>query len=242
MSHFARFAVWAMVVESLIGRPATAAEKPQAPPKVRVACIGDSITQGAGLEDRAKDSYPAQLQNLLGDGYQVTNLGVGSCTLIRKGSPNVWRTLKRIQATNLNPDIVVISLGTNDTCGGSRKCWNHKDDFPKDYRDLIDALRALPSKPRIWICAPTPMVLKTPGLADKRKKDLTDRSSRLQELIGVIKEIVKEKKVGFIDLNTPLADKPELFKEGDGVHLTKAGYRAIAELVHKGMKESLAEK
>jgi sialate O-acetylesterase len=234
--------VWAVVLASVIGHPAGGAEKTQAPPKLRVACIGDSITQGAGVEDRAKDSYPTQLQTLLGDGYDVINLGVGSCTLIRKGSPNVWRTLKRIRATNVNPDIVVISLGTNDTCGGSRKCWSHKDDFPNDYRDLIDELRALSSKPRIWICAPTPMVLETPGLADKRKKDLTDRGLRLQELISVIKEIVKEKKVGFIDLNTPLADKPELFKEGDGVHLTKAGYRAIAALVHKGLKESLAEK
>ena len=30
--------------------------------KVRVACIGDSITYGLGLANREKDSYPAQLQ------------------------------------------------------------------------------------------------------------------------------------------------------------------------------------
>jgi lysophospholipase L1-like esterase len=208
--------------------------------KVRVACIGDSLTQGAGVEDQARDSYPAQLQRMLGDGYDVTNLGVGSCTLIRKGSPNVWRTLKRVEAANPGPDIVVISLGTNDTCGGSRKCWKHKDDFPGDCRDLVDALRALPSKPRIWLCAPTPMVLETPGLEAGRKNDLSERIPRLRELIGVIKAIAEEKKTGFIDLNTPLSARPELFKEKDGVHLRKEGYAVVAGLVHQALRAGAA--
>jgi len=219
----------------------TAEDPKSAAQKIRVACVGDSITAGARMADRAKDSYPAQLQLLLGDRYEVTNLGVGSCTLIRKGSPNVWKTLRRIQATKLKPDIVVVSLGTNDTCGRPRNCWSHKDDFSRDCRELIDQLRALPSKPRVWICVPTPMVLETPGLNTKRVKDLQQRGPRLRELIGFIKEVVQEKKVDFIDLNTPLADKPEFFWEGDGVHPNKAGYRAIAELVHKALLEEKRE-
>ena len=35
--------------------------------RVRVACIGDSITYGSGIEARDRNSYPAQLQQLLGD-------------------------------------------------------------------------------------------------------------------------------------------------------------------------------
>lgn len=34
--------------------------------KIKVACIGNSITYGYTIEDRDKDSYPAQLQALLG--------------------------------------------------------------------------------------------------------------------------------------------------------------------------------
>ncbi len=207
----------------------TTAENAPPPRPLRVACIGDSTTQGAGVTNRAIESYPARLQALLGDTYEVTNLGVGSCTLIRKGSPNVWATLRRMQKQPIHPDLVVVSLGINDTCGGSRKCWNHKNDFPGDYRDLIDELRALPTKPRIWICAPTPMVVEMPGLTPNRVKDLKERSARLQELIGVIRQIAKEKDVGFIDLNKPLADHPELFT--DGVHLNGPGYRRMAELV-----------
>ena len=120
--------------------------------KIKVACIGDSITFGARLEDADKDSYPAQLQVLLGDNYDVENFGVGGCTLIRKGEPNVWTQLAKIRESK--PDIVIISLGTNDTCGGTRACWDHKNDYPDDYRDLIDTLRTFSSDPQIFLCAP----------------------------------------------------------------------------------------
>jgi len=225
--------VLALIVGLASASVAQEAEK-QERDEIRITCVGDSITFGARLKKRSADSYPAQLQVLLGDDYKVTNLGVGSCTLIRKGRPNVWKQIERIRGTN--PDIIVISLGTNDTCGGRRKCWDHKDEFPGDCRDLIDTLRSLPSKPKIWICAPTPMVLETPGLSSKRKEDLEVRKPRLQELITAIREVAAGKETGFIDLNTPLADRPELFTEKDGVHPNKAGYRAIAKLVHKELE------
>jgi len=214
--------------------PSAMAEQPSE--RIRIACVGDSITHGARLKNRATDSYPAQLQRLLGDGVEVTNFGVGSCTLIRKGRPNVWSQLGKIE--KVNPDVVIVSLGTNDTCGGRRRCWDHKDEFPADCRDLIDALRAFPSKPTVWLCAPAPMVLETPGLSTKRKADLETRKPRLQELIAVVKAVANEKKVGLIDLNTPLAGRPELFTEADGVHPNQAGYLAVAELVAKALQDT----
>jgi len=217
--------------------PSAMAEQPEEPSeRIRIACVGDSITHGARLKNRATDSYPAQLQRLLGDGVEVTNFGVGSCTLIRKGRPNVWSQLGRIEKSN--PDVVIVSLGTNDTCSGARRCWDHKDEFPADCRDLIDSLRAFPSKPTVWLCAPTPMVLETPGLSTKRKADLETRKPRLQELIAVVKAVAKEKKVGLIDLNTPLDGRPELFTEADGVHPNQAGYLAVAELVAKALQDT----
>lgn len=207
--------------------------------KIKVACIGDSITYGARLEDRDKHSYPAQLQVLLGADYTVQNFGIGSCTLIRKGKPNVWTQLTKI--SEANPDIIIISLGTNDTCGmgtcGDRKCWEYKDEYEGDYRDLIDFLKELPSKPQIWICAPSPMVLETPELSFERVEGLTVRKPRLQELIGYVKKVAKDKNVGFIDLNTPFSHKPELFTEKDGVHPNRKGYYAIAELVYQEIEK-----
>ncbi|MFT7031600.1 MAG: acyl-CoA thioesterase-1 [Cyclobacteriaceae bacterium] len=207
--------------------------------KIKVACVGDSITFGARLEDPLADSYPAQLQKLLGEKYEIKNFGVGGCTLIRKGRPTVWNELPKIM--EMNPDVVVISLGTNDTCGmgtcGNRKCWEYKDELEGDYRDLIDTLQTLSSKPVIHLCAPSPMVLETPGLDSSRIEGLTIRKPRLQDIISIVKNLAKEKKVEFIDLNTPLDHKPELFTEKDGVHPNKAGYMAIAELVYQELSK-----
>jgi len=207
---------------------------------IRIACVGDSITFGAHLEEgeQAVYSYPAQLQALLGDTYHVHNFGVSSCTLIHKGQPNVWSQLPLVSA--VAPEIVIICLGTNDTCGGSRNCWSSKDDFPFEYRELIDTLRVWSPSPRIFLCAPPPMVLDTPGLDAARKQDLKERQPRQQELIAVIKELATEKGVGFIDLNTPMDKRPELFRIGDGVHPNKRGYQEIARIVYGALLSTLS--
>jgi acyl-CoA thioesterase-1 len=207
---------------------------------MKVVCIGDSITYGARLDDRDRYFYPAQLQLLLGENYLVENLGVGGATFIRKGKPTVWNELRKIKEAN--PDIIVISLGTNDTCGmgtcGDRKCWEYKDEYEADYLGFIDELSKLPYKSQIFLCAPSPMVLETPGLKRECIEGLTTRKPRLQELIGMIKSIVNEKNIDFIYINTPLNRKPVLFTKEDGVHPNRAGYKAIAELVFAALKNN----
>ena len=44
-----------------------AAPKKKAAQKVKVACVGNSITYGTGIQDREHYSYSVQLQKLLGD-------------------------------------------------------------------------------------------------------------------------------------------------------------------------------
>ena len=39
--------------------------------KIKVACVGDSITFCSGIADRGKLCYPAQLDVMLGDDYEV---------------------------------------------------------------------------------------------------------------------------------------------------------------------------
>ena len=53
-------------VFSLLAAPASAASKKKLKAQpIRVACVGNSITYGTGIEDRARDSYPSQLQRML---------------------------------------------------------------------------------------------------------------------------------------------------------------------------------
>ena len=53
--------------------------------KVRVACVGDSITFGAGVADRKNNAYPVVLGKLLGDGVEVRNFGFSARTMLNKG-------------------------------------------------------------------------------------------------------------------------------------------------------------
>ena len=59
--------------------PATAQEK------IKVACIGNSVTYGYGHKEPGRTSYPTQLQQMLGDKYEVRNFGHSGATLLSKG-------------------------------------------------------------------------------------------------------------------------------------------------------------
>ena len=197
--------------------------------RIRVACLGDSITYGARVK-RDTQSYPAVMQKLLGQDYEVRNFGIGGATLLKTGRPNVWQALGKAKA--FRPQVVVISLGTNDTVGGRRANWAKIAAFDGDCQTLIDELAALDTGPRILLCTPTAMVLETPGLSPARLANLKERKPRLQQLCKQIRTVARangKKNVGLIELNRVLAGRPKLVTEKDGVHPSAAGYRAVAE-------------
>ncbi|HEX8020868.1 GDSL-type esterase/lipase family protein [Mucilaginibacter sp.] len=119
----------------------------------RITCIGASITYGATLPDPATQSYPAQLQKLLGEKYSVSNFGVSSATLLRKGDLSYWNTKAYQQALQSKPDVVFVDLGGNDAKLINRV---HLGEYEKDYHDLIQSFAQLPSHPRIVLLLPIP--------------------------------------------------------------------------------------
>ena len=60
--------------------------------KIRVACIGDSITEGdLGDGDVVPaTSYPTQLQEMLGERYEVRNFGKCGICLSRSADYSYW--------------------------------------------------------------------------------------------------------------------------------------------------------
>ncbi len=122
-------------------------------PKIRVACVGNSITFGAVVVNREKNSYPQQLQYLLGENYDVKNFGVNGATLLRKGNYPYFKLPQYQEAKNFDPNIVLIKLGTNDSKLINRIYLN---EYKSDYSALIDSFRMLPAKPRIILLLPLP--------------------------------------------------------------------------------------
>jgi len=192
----------------------------------KVACVGNSITFGAGIENREKDSYPSVLGRLLGETYEVINFGFSGRTMLRKGDNSYWNEQMFQDALAYNPDIVIIKLGTNDSKPYN---WKYKDEFEKDYGDFVDAFKNLPSKPKIFICKPVP--------AFKINFDIRD-SIIVYDIIPIIEKISKDKNVEMIDLYKPFEGKEILLP--DGIHPDEAGAALMAKVIYKAIIEKEA--
>ncbi|MFH1158870.1 MAG: GDSL-type esterase/lipase family protein [Pseudomonadota bacterium] len=188
---------------------------------IKVACIGDSITFGAGLAARKKDSYPAVLGRVLGNGYKVKNFGVSGRTALRKSKSPYWNLKAFRNAMAFNPDIVIIKLGTNDSKPVN---WQYKDEFEKDYGDFVGVFLNLPSHPKVFICHPIPALNKNDTISD---------STIVNEIIPIIGKVGKVKKVEVIDLYKAFSGKDKLFL--DGVHLNEEGCTFIAKIIYKAI-------
>lgn len=105
----------------------------QAKRTVKIACVGNSITYGAGIANREKNSYPAQLQYYLGENYEIRNFGQNGTTVLTQGDHPYVQTKVYKDSKEFLPDIVLIKLGTNDT---KPQNWKYKEQFAKDYQAL----------------------------------------------------------------------------------------------------------
>ncbi len=191
------------------------------PDALRVACIGNSITHGSGIDMQEQNGYPAQLQRLLGDGYYVKNYGVGvRCMMATSDHPymreQAWRDAKAFL-----PDIVVIKLGTNDSKDFQ---WNQQQ-YERDYQLMVDTLKALPTKPAIYLC--------TPIRAFRDKWGIID-SVIVNGVIPSIRKIAKKNKLEVIDLH-PVVDDRSLMT-GDMIHPNDKGAAKMAATISERIK------
>jgi len=189
--------------------------------KVKVACVGDSITFGSRVEEREKNAYPVVLGRLLGDGHDVRNFGVSGATLLKKGDKPWWKEKAFAAATEFQPAIVVIKLGTNDT---KPQNWKSKADFEADLKALVDHFRGLPSKPKVVVCLPAPVLKDNFGI----------NAASMAEELPMIRKVAEAEKIPLVDLQAGVA-AAELFDK-DGVHPNAAGAKKIAGHVAAALK------
>ena len=189
---------------------------------IKVACVGNSITEGSGLQQ----TYPQVLQELLGEQYEVRNYGMGGRTLLKKGDFPFWNEAKYEEVLAWNPDIVIIKLGTNDT---KPQNWKYKDEFVKDYVAFIKSFKKLPSKPKVYIANPVPVFEDKFGIS----KEVMDN-----EVLPAVKKIARKTKVEIIDLYTPFLGKADLTY--DGIHPNDAGAALLAKQVYEVLQATKA--
>ena len=191
---------------------------------VRVACIGNSITDGYGIGMSPVNGYPAVLQKKLGEGYQVKNFGVSARTMMNKGDLPYMNELAWRDAQAFNPNIVVIKLGTNDS---KTHNWAHgADEFRQSMQAMIDTLKALPSKPKIYLCSPIP--------AFKDSWTIND-SVIVNGEMPIIKKLAKKNKCQFIDLHTSYTYGDMMLN--DGIHPNAKGAAKMADIIFDAIEK-----
>ena len=192
--------------------------------QTRVSCIGNSITYGTGLQDPVADSYPSQLQRLLGSDYEVGRFGKPGATLLRRAFRPYFQQEEFRQAMQFHGDIAVIHLGINDT---DPRAWpNYRDDFIPDYSALIDSVRKSNPKCRVIIARMTP-------LSDRHARFLSGTRDWHREIQQAIEQIAVQKDCELIDFYAPLHHRPELFP--DAVHPNREGYSIMACVVYQAI-------
>src|SRR5690606_21244014 len=185
----------------------------------RVACIGDSVTEGYGISDSTLN-YPAQLQKLLGSGFVVGNFGNSGATLLRKGHNPYHKTKAYTKALSFKPDVILIALGLNDT--DPRNWPNYKNEFLGDYSQLIKNFRKINPKVEVFICTMTPIF-------SGHRRFLSGTRDWFDQIQALIPQIAKAQNATMIDNHSALAARIDLFD--DYLHPNSRGAQLIAENV-----------
>ena len=209
---------------------------------IRVACIGNSITDGYGIDMATAYGYPAQLQKKLGSDYWVKNFGVSSRTMLNKGDWPYMNERAWQDALAFMPDVVIIKLGTNDS---KPENWQYGSEFKQDLEQMVLTLRPdlaqiakLPAKkarkalaalaksgttakPRILLCTPIPAFKPTWNIND---------SVIVNGIMPIQQEVAQKYNLEVIDLHTLFANDGDKVLP-DGIHPDAKGADRMAAII-----------
>jgi acyl-CoA thioesterase-1 len=191
----------------------TAGNEKSSPDVIRVACVGDSLTQST--------AYPYDIWMLLGtSNYTVRNFGAGGTTVLLNSETPYMNTSVFQSALEFQPNIVIIMMGTNDA-QPSLEPYNAS--FVGDYVKLVNAFQTLTSKPKIWAVLPPPIFSNQSGRISPEYFKLT--------VIPFIEQAANETNLPIINVYSALANYSGYFPDGE--HPNSAAAKLIADEIYR---------
>ena len=208
--------------------------------RIKVACIGDSITYGFGLADRASESYPAQLQKMLDEKfpgrYEVRNFGSSGRGIyldsMRGAEKRGFRWMPEHRAAVAwRPDVVICNLGIND-CGeyikehtGERR----RGQFADEYAALLEDYRKANARSKLYIWT------KLSPLAEGHRFYRSPEPFLMQ---ADLENVATKMLATGIDMQEPLREQMDEIFARDKIHPNAEGTRIIAETTFKALTET----
>ena len=177
---------------------------------IRVACVGDSITQIT--------KYPADLQTMLGPNFTVGNFGVSGSTVSLSTYKPYMNQPQFQEAETFQPDVVVIMLGTNDA---HTDLQQYIGTFDTDYNALVDSFENLTTNPQVWVVESPPVYNNTLGI---------DSSFFSDTVIPHIQNVATQQNLPTIDVYDAFGNHSDY--TGDGIHPNDEGAALIASQVY----------
>ncbi len=192
-----------------------------------VVCMGDSITFGTGLFHPGEQSYPTKLKGLLGEGWQVRNLGrpgytLTESTLCYTDDPAYEKALAS------GADVFVIMLGTNDAYASF---WN-AEKYRAALQTMTAELRA--ACPEAKICLVTP-----PHCFLFEEEGMISDSVIGQQIVPILSETAEQEGLLLVDIYTPTEGRLDLFSD-DKVHPNAAGAEFIAQCIYQSFSANIS--
>lgn len=218
---------------------------------IRIACVGDSITQGScayganGVIDFEKLSYPAQLYTkavAAGDDIIISNYGCGATKVLPYGGLYYRDGLAyTLSVEETDADYVVIGLGTNDSMSVCTTVGQHKH-FYDQYTDLALSYEVLPNTKTVY---GTSAIYRTSGL------NRPDKGCDIPAA-GVIRALQEKvltelnaagKKVEYIDLYALTLEDALAGRllYADNLHPDADGYTIYADAIYNAVFNGVTE-
>lgn len=189
----------------------------QNPDKIKIGCVGDSITNNWNSDELGYQDYcyPKYLQSMIGtDKYEVMNFGRGTSTA-SSYKDNPWFE----RAKEAKCDVYIIMLGTNDS-----KSSTYYNAIVTDYQTIIDGLKAANPNCKIYINLPIPAHGENYGISD---------SVIVNEVIPRVKAVAEKNGITPLDLHTELQNNSnyDAMYFSDNIHPNEFGQSFIAECI-----------
>lgn len=205
--------------------------------KVKIACVGDSITYGTLASNPDKTSYPSMLQKELdarfAGRFEVKNYGHAGAYIAdfdrsNAGSLRYCFTDEYSKLRKDRPDVVIMMLGINDIgyVSDDAAC----EELKAAYSDLIAKIKGIKSKPLVFVCTP---IVRTTAYSSYLA---------LEPLRNTVVAAANAQGVYVIDTyNITKEYFSSALYETDGLHPNDAGYKYLAGVISGGIVDGLTE-